>query len=91
MTCQPTPSAIMQNLVRAGLMEPCVVLDGECREIRAYRPTAKGRRWFGDERQTHTIIAESTPVPVGTIPSTKRDQAAVRDGTGVVLIQTEAE
>lgn len=48
MTCQPSPTTIMQGLVDKGLMEPCIVLDANCNEVRGYRPTAAGQKWFGE-------------------------------------------
>jgi hypothetical protein len=35
------------NAIEAGLLEPCVVLDSEGREIHAFRPTEQARHWFG--------------------------------------------
>jgi hypothetical protein len=30
------------NALKAGLLEPCVILDGDGREVRGYRPTEHG-------------------------------------------------
>lgn len=42
MTCKAIDTA-----VKVGLLEPAIMLDGEGRELRGYRPTAEAKHWFG--------------------------------------------
>lgn len=42
--------------LNAGILEPCVILDGEGRELHGYRPTIVGRRYFGNEDQSQTHV-----------------------------------
>jgi hypothetical protein len=41
--------------VNAGLIESCVVLDGNGLELHGYRPTEFGRRYFGPEIVTDRL------------------------------------
>jgi hypothetical protein len=49
--------------VKAGLLEPCVILDGNGLELRGYRPTEFGRRYFGPEIDQSEVAAASTNRP----------------------------
>jgi hypothetical protein len=49
--------------VNAGLLEPCVILDGNGLELCGYRPTEFGRRYFGPEINQSEVAAASTNRP----------------------------
>jgi hypothetical protein len=50
----------IKNAVAAGLLEPCVILDGDCREVCGYRPTEYARPYFGPEIElAHTAPLQS--------------------------------
>jgi hypothetical protein len=53
--------------VNAGLLEPCVILNGDGLELHGYRPTELGRRYFGPEIDQSEVVAASTnrPSPEG--------------------------
>lgn len=50
---------VITKLIVAGYLEPCVILDGEGRELRGYRPTAKNQRWFGAQFAAREIEREN--------------------------------
>jgi hypothetical protein len=68
-----TCTAIL-NAVAAGLLEPCVILDGNCREVCGYRPTESGRRYFGPEIE----LAHTAPLQSVACAIDKRDARGVQ-------------
>lgn len=64
--------------LKAGILEPCVILDDEGRDLRGYRPTASARGYFGSEQSEmvntktrHALAGDRRP-PTASSTQSKR-------------------
>lgn len=49
--------------VAAGFLEPCVIMDGDGRELHGYRPTEMGRRYFGPDVDQSELVDVTNIIP----------------------------